>query len=62
MASEWLTEDEWQFEWQLFDMLEEGFVEAVGIDEFGEVQLQFTEKYFSGYRDSIAWDEPEDDD
>jgi hypothetical protein len=62
MAVEWLTEDEWQFEWQLFEMLEEGFIETVGLDEFGEVQLKFTEKYYSGYIESITWDEPEDDD
>ena len=62
MAVEWLTDDEWQFEWQLFDMLEEGFIEAVGLDKFGEVQLKFTEKYYSGYVESISWDELEDDD
>jgi hypothetical protein len=62
MATEWLSDDEWQFEWQLFEMLEEGFIEAVGLDKFGEVQLKFTEKYYSGYIESIAWDDMEDDD
>lgn len=62
MAVEWLTDDEWQFEWQLFDMLEEGFIEAVGLDKYGEVQLKFTEKYYSGYVESVTWDELEDDD
>lgn len=62
MAVEWLTDDEWQFEWQLFDMLEDGFIEAVGLDKYGEVQLKFTEKYYSGYVESVIWDELEDDD
>ena len=62
MAEQWLTEDEWQFEWQLFEMLEDGFIEKAGLDKFGEVQLKFTEKYYSGYIESITWDELEDDD
>ena len=62
MAAEWLTDDEWQFEWQLFDMLEDGFIEAIGLDEHGEVKLKFTEKYYSGYVESLTWDELEDDD
>lgn len=62
MAEQWLTEDEWQLEWQLFEMLEDGFIEKAGLDKFGEVQLKFTEKYYSGYIESITWDELEDDD
>ena len=62
MAEQWLTEDEWQLEWQLFEMLEDGFIEKAGLDKFGEVQLKFTEKYYSGYTESITWDEPENDD
>ena len=62
MAEQWLTEDEWQLEWQLFEMLEDGFIETAGLDKFGEVQLKFTEKYYSGYIESITWDELEDDD
>ena len=62
MAEQRLTEDECQFEWQLFEMLEDGFIEKAGLDKFGEVQLKFTEKYYSGYIESITWDELEDDD
>jgi hypothetical protein len=62
MEAEWLTEDEWELEWQLFQMLEDGLVEVVGLDEYGEPKLKFTRKFYQGYADSIRWDEPEDDD
>lgn len=60
MEQEWLSDQEWELEWQLFDMLQGGFIKPVGFADDGEILLSFTEKYYDMYRILTQFDSPDD--
>jgi hypothetical protein len=42
---EWMTDDEWELEWQLFFMLENGLVEFIGEGFDGEPLFKLTPEF-----------------
>lgn len=53
--SEWMTEEEWQFELALFDLLDADIIELAGYNEDGEPLIRPTKKFFRGFFNGMQW-------
>lgn len=56
---EWMDDEEWELEWQLFFMLENELVEFIGDDTSGEPMFKLTPRFMEFTR--IITDMFEDD-
>jgi hypothetical protein len=54
-----MTDEEWQAELIIFDLIENEIVEVVGFDKHGEALVKPTRKFLETFRRSLDWDDGE---